>query len=300
MKSFFSFLFILFLSCPLAAETTDIAALEAAGAKVRLDNAGAVIAIDARNTEITGETLVNLQLMKDLKLLGPQVTDETVAGLGEFQSLTSLALDKTAITDATLVNQIKKLPKLQQLFLAEVAITDAGVFALKENTGFTRVRLAGTPITDASLEILSKMPKLQSLDVSNTWDITSAGVALLAACEALTDINFYNSDLVDGSVTETAAKMSRLEKLNLDNIPVTDADVEKLAPLAENLTFLHLGGTKITDAAVPTLVKFQKLTTLHVNRTKVSSEGAEELRKALPGCEVITVGGEDKPVRKRD
>ena len=297
-----SFLSILFLTAVISSAFAQVAnelqtALEQAGAKVRVDDTGNVIAIDARNTEITGETLRNLPMMKDLKLMGPQVTDATVAGLGGFQSLTSLALDRTSVTDATLIDEIAKLPKLQQLFLAETAVTDAGVAALAKNAGFTRLRLAGTDITDESLKVIAGMPKLQSLDLSSTTSITSVGVAQLTACKALTDLNFYNADLVDGSATAALAEMTWLEKLNLDNIVVSDDDAAKLAPLAENLTFLHLGGTKITDAAVPTLVKFTKLTTLHVNRTKVTEAGVEELKKALPGCEVITVGGEDKPVK---
>lgn len=277
----------------LTAAQDPAAALENAGAKVRLDANGNIIAVDARNTEITGATLGEMPFLRDLKLMGPQVTDTTLARLGGYQALTSLALDKTAITDETLINQVKKLPKLQQLFLAETAVTDAGVAALAENTGFTRVRLAGTKITDAALEILAGMPKLQSADLSNTA-VTAAGVAKLAGLKNLADLNLYNAVNVAGCVTETLAAMPWLEKLNLDNVPVTDADVAKLAPMAENLTFLHLGGTKITDAAVPALTAFKKLATLHVNRTGVTEAGVKTLQAGLPDCEIITVGGEDR------
>ncbi|MDO4549792.1 MAG: hypothetical protein Q4C96_00900 [Planctomycetia bacterium] len=267
--------------------------LEASGAKIRKNSQGAVIAVDARNTDITGEYLPEMPFLRDLKLTGPQVTDITMQKLFAFSSLTSLSLDKTGITDKTLISQISRLPKLQQLFLSGVKITDSGVKVLAKNKNFIRIRLAGTQITDASLEILSEMSALRSLDLSNT-KISVDGLSKLVTLSVLEDINIYNAKYVGGEVTEIFAEMDGLQKINMDNIPVTDADVEKLLPLAENLIFLHLGGTRITDKVVNTLEKFKKLKTLYVNRTEVTDVGVAQLRKSLPECNIITCGGEER------
>ena len=80
---------------------SEAAELEAAGAKVRLTPDGQVLVIDARKApEFTGESLVDLPALKDLKLNGMQVTDATLPNLASFTSLASLALDKTAVSDA--------------------------------------------------------------------------------------------------------------------------------------------------------------------------------------------------------
>jgi hypothetical protein len=44
----------------------------------------------------------------------------------------------------------------------------------------------------------------------------------------------------------------------------------------------------VGDAGLEHLTGFGKLTTLHLTRTKVTEEGAEKLRQALPDCEILS------------
>ncbi len=305
IRLLFSFLFLilfLFLLSSAAAPTAaaadsaadsaaEVAALEAQGAKIRKNADGNVVVLDARGTEITGAELGNLPEMKDLKdlkLSGAQVTDATLATLAAFQNLTSLALDKTSITDAALVEQVSKLPHLQQLFLAETNITDAGVKALPTLNQLTRLRLAGTKITDEALAELSRAqkdaPKLQSLDASNTA-VTSAGVQALKPIATLTDLNVYSTK-VDDSACETLGKMTQLVKLNLDSTFLTDAGVAQLVHLPA-LEFLHVGQTIVTDESAEKIALLKTLKTVHVTRTNITPDATDRLAAALPGCEVV-------------
>ena len=55
----------------------------------------------------------------------------------------------------------------------------------------------------------------------------------------------------------------------------------------KKLEFLHLGRTAVTDASLATLEQLTTLKTLHISRTKITEEGAEKLKKALPNCEIV-------------
>ncbi|MDO4576466.1 MAG: nucleoside hydrolase [Planctomycetia bacterium] len=276
-------IWICWLLSSLTVLAADVSTLEQKGAKVRKNADGQVVVVDGRGTELTGAELENLPELKDLKLSGPQVTDATLARLGTFTHLTSLALDKTSITDETLKNQVAKLPKLQQLFLAQTAVTDAGVAALPLGQ-YTRLRLAGTKITDATLSGLKNATNLQTLDVSNTG-VTSAGVATLAGIATLSDLNLYSTS-VDDAACESLGKKTSLTQLNLDDTNITDAGVNRLGGLNQ-LAFLHLGRTVVSDACLETLCGLKTLKTVHVTRTNITPAGADRLAGALPECDVV-------------
>jgi hypothetical protein len=72
----------------------------------------------------------------------------------------------------------------------------------------------------------------------------------------------------------------------LDDTLVGDAGMKYLSTLNTNLDTLWLSNTKVTDES---LEHFKKLTTVRrivLRGTKVSKEGVEQLRKALPKCTV--------------
>ncbi len=78
-------------------------------------------------------------------------------------------------------------------------------------------------------------------------------------------------------------------KLTPDKIQfalVTDADVEVLLSMLPDLEKLNLRGMPITDRAVDILVYRTKLQRLDVSETQVSDSGMQQLREALPNCEM--------------
>jgi hypothetical protein len=54
----------------------------------------------------------------------------------------------------------------------------------------------------------------------------------------------------------------------------------------QKLTRLLLGFTQITDACLGDIAKMQQLTYLNLDNTKITYEGAAELQKAMPKCEI--------------
>lgn len=82
----------------------------------------------------------------------------------------------------------------------------------------------------------------------------------------------------------TLPQMKNLMQLTLIGPEMKDDILPHLARLPL-LTLAFSGGAHITDASVPDLKKMTRLTSLNVG-PKMSDAGIEELRKALPGCQV--------------
>jgi hypothetical protein len=76
-----------------------------------------------------------------------------------------------------------------------------------------------------------------------------------------------------------------LQTLSLEGTGLTDAGLPELAGLVR-LQALCLAKTEVTDAGVKALTGLKGLRTLSLWDTGVRRDGWEELRKALPGCDI--------------
>jgi hypothetical protein len=81
-------------------------------------------------------------------------------------------------------------------------------------------------------------------------------------------------------------ELGNLNVLLLSGTPVTDAGVVHLRGLA-NLRELNLYGTAVTDSTLARLSKLLNLRKLCLNNTTATDKGIEELRRALPDCEIV-------------
>jgi hypothetical protein len=79
--------------------------------------------------------------------------------------------------------------------------------------------------------------------------------------------------------------LTSLQSLNLFSTGVTGAGLKDLAGL-KNLQTLELRFTKVSDKEIEALAELTGLQSLDIRDTKVTRAGGEELRKALPGCEI--------------
>jgi hypothetical protein len=68
--------------------------------------------------------------------------------------------------------------------------------------------------------------------------------------------------------------------------PITDARLPEVWSLSR-CTGLDLSGTDITDASIPYLSKLTQLERFDIRDTLITERGAEELRRALPKCQVF-------------
>jgi len=121
--------------------------------------------------------------------------------------------------------------------------------------------VAHLPADDTFLERLGAMPHLRQLTLEGSH-VTRSGLPLLSRWIAL-------------------------EELDLSGVPLGDADLSELTPLA-NLRVLWLSDTQISDQALGTLLAMKRLKTLGLQGTRITPEGVNRLREALPLAEIFT------------
>jgi internalin A len=114
--------------------------------------------------------------LRQLNILGAQVTDAGLAHLEGITGLRALYLSNMPITDAGLDHLT--LSKLRWLSLQNTAITDASLAHLRGSADLEFLSLNGTRITDAGLVHLSGLTSLTELSLENSA-VTDAGLANL-------------------------------------------------------------------------------------------------------------------------
>ena len=139
---------------------------------------------------LTGRGFAALSTMPALRGLAvscKNVDDQALATLPRFPALTDLMPMDVLDDGFRHVGRCESLEGLWCMYCRDT--TDA---ATEHIAGLTKLKTyyAGqTKITDRSLEILSRMPSLESLEFWNCRGITNAGVALLASLPRLREIS---------------------------------------------------------------------------------------------------------------
>jgi len=112
--------------------------------------------------------------VREVKLTGTDLTDETVARLSCLTSLRTLRLSDTDLSDAAL-RRLSHLPKLEALYIDGTRISDEGAAALARLKNLKTLNMASTEITDSALPKLASLSRLRWLDLSFTH-ISDAGM----------------------------------------------------------------------------------------------------------------------------
>jgi hypothetical protein len=152
---------------------------------------------------------------------------------------------------------------------------------------------------DADLRELSSMERLAVLhirpeNVDPSDPITDAGVKHLARCRNLVELCVCSDRLTDVSL-EAVSGIATLQGLAICSNSITDNGVRHLArlPALRSLglgTWPHAVGqpkANVTDAAVEQLGQLKSLKVIDIDGTQITLEGADRLRKLLPGARVI-------------
>ena len=139
------------------------------------------------------------------------------------------------------------------------------------------VYFQGPKAGDRELEVLSGLPELRVLNLSNTR-VTDEGIARLARFPKLNDLCIANYDLIPPARPGTASiytppRWTGKGLAGLKSLP--------------NLQSISVAGPQVTDADLPVLMSLKRLRMICLTQTSVTKEGVDVLRKALPNCKVI-------------
>lgn len=165
------------------------------------------------------------------------VGKETGRLLVELQTLEEIRLWDCADADDRLVNQLAGLPRLRIL------------------------AVRGGDLTDGCLDGLSRLPKLESLNLGGSAAVTGVGVAGLLAA-------------------------GRLKRLYLDHTGLTDAELSSW-PIENPLQMLNVNHTSLGDSTAKVLGRWRGLKSVFVVDTKIGVEATGRLRSSLPECLVF-------------
>ena len=126
-------------------------------------------------------------------------------------------------------------------------------------------------------------------------NVLDSSIAPLKDVLGLVDLNLAQTKVTDNGLAAISG-LSNLTRLHLELTGVTDAGLTHIKNLS-NLTYLNLYGTPVSDAGLAHLTGLKKLKNLYVWQTKITEAGIAQIKKTIPGLEVVA-GLELKPIEK--
>ncbi len=189
--------------------------------------------------------------------------------VGDLKSLKEIRLGghrasdgKHVFIEAVGFKNLLALPALEKANLVEIdGLTDEALVHIGKLSGLQELNLGDAGVTSAGLKHLSGLKELTRLDLGWTRDVGDAGMPYVV-------------------------KLKKLEFLGLGGTKVSDAGLPMLAALP-NLRELALMGTAVTDQGLQSLAACKSLTSVLVGKKgKVTPQGMDRLKKALPACTV--------------
>jgi Leucine-rich repeat (LRR) protein len=153
-----------------------------------------------------------------------------------------------------------KFPKFDRLESIDLSgITGLDYSFLVPIHGLQELTLANAGLTDTTLAQLPKLPTLKRLVLDGN-DIRGMGLTHLTGQTELIDLSLSHPNLIE-LTAENLAELKRLKRLSLAGCGLTDAGIKPLASLTN-------------------------LESFDLRRTKVTTAGIAELKKALPNCKI--------------
>lgn len=288
-------------------EMAAIAALRAAGAIVKGEEAGSATDIDLHKLTLTPEILGFLPDLKSLRVLnladssfsdeslpvlekvspqlvqldlrGCQISDKAAIIIARFTNLRALRLNgkngQTNIGDEG-VKALASCKSLKVLALDDLTFVGTdGLAALTGLKDLEELYVAGTIVDDDSCKLIAGFPLLKKLRLARN-QVSDSGLETLSVCLALEELDLSEDSLITDAGMVHLAKLRELKKLNLWRVQISDEGALLLAPLTK-LEWLNLDNTKLSDAGLPVLKNMNALTFLHLGSTQITAAGAPAL-----------------------
>ena len=143
------------------------------------------------------------------------------------------------------------------------------------------IKLKGTPITNADIALLCRLPSLRELHLDDTT-VTDSGLSRLSSLTNLQELHLENTAITDAGLAHLSG-CTNLTYLCLDGTKLTDAGLAHLTKLTK-LQHLYLNDTAVTDAGLVHLRRATNLEYLQLNNTSVTDKGIAGLKVALTAC----------------
>jgi Leucine-rich repeat (LRR) protein len=152
---------------------------------------------------------------------------------------------------------------------------EADLAALEDLDSVSTLILDRLPLTDDIARMVSKLPKLRSLTLSNVHVLSSLGWFPRLHPNDLLHLSLQKTPLF-GRHDFYLSDLPQVESLSLEATGVSDRSLARLVTL-RRLRQIDLSSTLITDNGMATLARHENLENVVLNRTAVSDAGVAEL-----------------------
>jgi len=189
--------------------------------------------------------LLPLDNLTDLELWGGRLTGKTLGQLAALSTLESLVVSRCPNWAPEAAVQIVQIRSLRKFYASRVPLTDADVGVLVQNDNWERLDLDPCSITDKSLGLIARLPRLKSFETGGP-SITSAGIEALSASTSLESLDLRFCPMLDDAACDALTKMPALRSvlLNEDN-KITAAAARRLARARPEVFVQHEAVVKI-------------------------------------------------------
>jgi Leucine Rich repeat len=256
-----------------------------------------LVALDFDDSRITGAGLSDTSSLQNVRSLFFNTCQVDASAMARFKSMPALR-GLWLIEEGKSANparypeesfaEIGSLDNLELLHLTNLQITDAAARHLSGLKRLKILRLSHCKISDSALQELRRtLPSCQltrNLDGSGLSETSEfrdvRGLVLRTSPEdeaALARLTAM-PDLRDLSIYTNKSNPAKPAHVNEEGF----AEIGRV----ESLEYLDLRGLQISDAAAQSLHDLKRLKKLTLVSCRISNSAAEELRAALPDCDV--------------
>lgn len=218
------------------------------------------------------------------------VTDTELRKLLQLPYLSYLDLSLTRITDQGMV-ELKSAPGIVELslYFAEY-VTDEGLAAIKDWKKLKRLDVHGTKISDTTLEHISGITTLESVNIGSA-NITDVGIERLVSLPNLKELTMGGNQFGDAGL-QALRQMPGLTYLDLNGRQGTDSNIWALTisevGLEAILTLKELRDLRFGCTSIGVGIEGSRFAT--VSATDVSDRWLEKI-KTLPKLEKLKLQG---------
>ncbi|MGH7137855.1 MAG: hypothetical protein ACREHD_19060, partial [Pirellulales bacterium] len=188
---------------------------------------------------------------------------------------------------------LNTLPWLEFIIVNELPADGSRLLKpLAGHRGIRQIALKGPGVTDETLADAGRIPALNSA-VFDRARVSDAGLDGLAGASWLQRVAIRRTP-ISGEGLDHLQSLPRLTDLDLSGTDVGDAQIGALTRL-KMLRVVSLNDTPLTDEGLAALASCRALATIDLSGTRVTANGVERLRRALPGCTVVWNRPDDEP-----
>jgi hypothetical protein len=176
------------------------------------------------NLEDTLSRVAKVTHVLSLRMRGIMATDDDVSALAGMKNLEYLDLsDNPSVTDAGIAG-LAGLENLRHLNLTDTRVTGTGLKDRADMVSLEQLRLKDCPVTDESLVVIPRFPKLTLLHLGGT-QVSDTGLMGLVGWHSLQQVFWSDRMTIDGQHAFNAAFLTARRKAREAGVPMDPRDI---------------------------------------------------------------------------